>query len=321
MKMEDDLWNRKINKWRTEVRDYLDKTIHQSRLPAPLKEAIAYASTVPVASRWRAILALQVGETLGSDREACFAAATAIEALHCAALAADDLPCMDGAEERRGQATLHRRYNEAVALQTTLWLLGISRTLMIEAVIAAAKDDPHRRLAQSVALVSAKQQTTEDDLQMGQFLDMMGGSGRIATTVEEVARLKCARLFALAALAPACLPLTPQTGKCDRVAVLEEFGQTLGIAYQALDDLDDQQFDENCDTWNDAKGAHRLSFVAEFGRDGVAGKVGQLWQSGVACLRPLAEEGLDVAPLARIASAILKRDALRSDLREEARLI
>jgi geranylgeranyl pyrophosphate synthase len=320
MKTNDVLWDQKIDRWRTEVRDYLDRTIHQSRLPAPLKEAIAYASTVPAASRWRAILALQVGEILGSDRRACFIAATAIEALHCAALAADDLPCMDAAEERRGQATLHRRYNEAVALQSTLWLLGISRTLMIEAVIAAAKNDPHRRLAQSIALVSAKQQTTEDDLQMGQFLDMMGGSGRIVTTVEEVARLKCARLFALAALAPACLPLALQPGRCDRVAVLEEFGQTVGIAYQALDDLDDQQFDETCDTWNHAKGTHRLTFVAEFGRDGVAGRIGQLWQSGVDCLAPLAAEGLDVAPLARTASAILKRDGVRPDLREQAPL-
>jgi geranylgeranyl pyrophosphate synthase len=303
----------KIAFWRERVKECLDQTIESSPLPAPLKEAIRYGSTIPVASRWRAILVLQVGETLGSHEEACVLAASAVEALHCATLCVDDLPCMDDASERRGRPSLHRRFNEAVAIQAALWLLGISRTLVARAVkIAHDGGDPAQE-TESLSFLSELQQRTENELQLGQFTDMMGNLGRMKVDAEEVARLKCGGVFALSAQIAAWLS-TDLSDRRQRSRMLDEYGSAIGLAYQALDDLDDHRTDAVAESWGESAAVGRPTFVAQFGKEGTERLVDRYVGRARCALFPLAAEGMDCSPLDNLATLILRQTNVYSSV-------
>lgn len=287
--------------WRADVCDCLDAAVGSSGLPSPLQEAIRYGSTAPDASRWRALLVLEVARALGKDPAAALHAAAAVEALHCATLSIDDLPSMDDAAERRGVPAMHRRFNEAMAIQASLWLLGVSRTLMAAAV--AAKDGTSADIA---SRLSALQQQTENELQLGQFMDMMGSLGKAEIDVEQVARLKCGRLFALAAQAAAWLP--PQEGSAGEVAkALDIFGEEVGLAYQILDDLADVGEDDAAATWGGDGERGRPTVVGTHGLAEARQRIDACLERAAAALAPLASQGIDAQPLARIARTMLGR--------------
>ena len=86
-------------------------------LSPALEHAIAYVLDNP-GKQLRARLT-QASYLLLSDThdvERVHSAATAIEWLHCYSLIHDDLPAMDNDDLRRGQATLHKAFDEATAI-------------------------------------------------------------------------------------------------------------------------------------------------------------------------------------------------------------
>lgn len=287
---------------RAEVRHYLDAEIARSGLPGPLQEAIRYGSTAPEASRWRALLVMESGRVLGVPVPALLPAAAAVEALHCATLSIDDLPSMDDAAERRGLPAMHRRFNEAMAIQASLWLLGASRTLMAAAADAAGISiDKAARLA-------ALQQRVENELQLGQFMDMMGMIGKADVDVERIARLKCGRLFALAAQAAAwLLPSSNAAGitPADVTTALDTFGEEAGLAYQILDDLQDLGEDNAAATWSAGAERGRPTVVAKHGRAEADRLIRRCGDRFRAALAPLAAASIDCGPIERMAAIML----------------
>ena len=296
-----------IDAQREHVRVLLDTAIDEAAIPAPLRDAVRYGSTVPPASRWRAVLVLEVGRMLRADGDACLLAAAGVEALHCASLSVDDLPCMDDAEERRGRPAMHRRFNEALAIQAALWLLGLSRTLMARAAATAGRAPAAVDPLGVAGALAVLQQATEDALHQGQFLDMLGTLGRSGVDPEEVARLKCGRLFALATAVPAWLPQR-EAGTNRLAAMLDTFGEAIGIAYQIRDDLADTLEDGRAATWSDDAGG-RPTVVAASGRGAAAARIDDHLARALAMIAPLREEGFDIDPLARLATTLLGRTA------------
>ena len=301
----------RIDAWRLLVRERLDREIDAAVIPAPLRDAIRYGSTTAPASRWRAVLVLETGRVLGADPEACLRAAGAVEALHCATLSVDDLPCMDDAEKRRGRAAMHRRFNEALAIQASLWLLGLSRSLMARAAAGAGSAADAVDPLGACGRLATLQQATEDALHQGQFLDLLGTLGRAEVDPEEVARLKCGRLFALAAAVPAWLPQR-QPGTNLFGAALDAFGEALGIAYQIRDDLDDDAEDERAATWSVEDHRGRPTVVAAAGRSAAVGRIDHHLARAGAALAPLAAAGVDARPLVDLAARLLGRTADRA---------
>ena len=67
--------------------------------------------------RLRGFLVLESAALHGVDSEAsAMPVAAAIEALHAYSLVHDDLPCMDDDALRRGQPTVHVKWDEATAV-------------------------------------------------------------------------------------------------------------------------------------------------------------------------------------------------------------
>lgn len=290
--------------WRAQVRDFLDEEIDRSGLPLPLQEAIRYGSTAPEASRWRALLVLEVGCALGTPQRSLLPAAAGVEALHCATLSIDDLPSMDDATQRRGLPAMHRRFNEAMAIQASLWLLGASRTLMATAADAAGIS------VGAAARLSSFQQRVENELQLGQFMDMMGMLGKADVDVERIARLKCGRLFALAAGAAAWLlpeSSATVTPSASLAAALDSFGEEVGLAYQILDDLEDSCEDQAAAGWSTADERGRPTVVARHGRVEAARLVERCTERARTALAPLTGAGIDCDRIGRIAATMLER--------------
>ena len=66
--------------------------------------------------RVRGFLVIESAGLFGVAPEAAMPAAEAIEALHAYSLVHDDLPCMDDDDLRRGQPTVHVKWDEATAV-------------------------------------------------------------------------------------------------------------------------------------------------------------------------------------------------------------
>ena len=66
-------------------------------------------------------------------------AAGAIEALHAYSLVHDDLPCMDDDDLRRGQPTVHRKWDEATAVLAGDALQALAFQLIAQGVACEAR--------------------------------------------------------------------------------------------------------------------------------------------------------------------------------------
>ena len=68
------------------------------------------------AKRIRPTLVLEFSRLFGGSDAAACPLAAAVEMVHTYSLIHDDLPCMDDDDLRRGRATCHKVYGEAIAL-------------------------------------------------------------------------------------------------------------------------------------------------------------------------------------------------------------
>lgn len=83
----------------------------------PLLAAAMRHAVLPGGARVRPRLALRVAAACGAPQAPlAVAAAVAVELLHCASLAHDDLPIFDDAPMRRGRPSVHAAYGEPLAL-------------------------------------------------------------------------------------------------------------------------------------------------------------------------------------------------------------
>ena len=97
--------------------------------PARLHEAMRYGLFAG-GKRVRPALCLLAGELYGGDRDSLLPGAAALEMVHTFSLVHDDLPALDDDDLRRGQPTVHRRYDEATALLVGDGLLTLAMTVL-----------------------------------------------------------------------------------------------------------------------------------------------------------------------------------------------
>jgi geranylgeranyl diphosphate synthase type II len=218
--------------------------------PAILHRAMRYAVFGP-GKRLRPALVLAACGAAGGREKDALPGAAAVELVHTYSLVHDDLPCMDDDELRRGRPTCHKAFGEATAVLAGDALL----TLAFEWVARESRDAEAAR--SSVAVLSR----AAGSLGMvgGQQLDLLGerelpSEARTAA----IHRLKTAELMAasleLGAVAAGAPPPLREG--------LAEFGRTIGLAFQIVDDCLDA-----------TSTSEQLGKSA--GRDAVAGK--QTW--------------------------------------------
>lgn len=196
-------------------------------------EAMRYAA-LGGGKRLRPFLVIETTRMLGGDLENARTVGCALECLHVYSLVHDDLPCMDDDDLRRGKPTVHRAYNEAVAV-----LAGDG--LLTQAFALLGSEDAH-----SDPLVRA--QLVCDLAQKGGVSGMIGGQV-IDITVSEterdedlITRLQAMKTGALIDFAVRAGGLISGADKSTLTA-LSAYARDMGLAFQIQDDILDVEGD------------------------------------------------------------------------------
>jgi geranylgeranyl diphosphate synthase, type II len=189
--------------------------------PPLLLAAIRYA-VFPGGARIRPRLCLAVARACSpQDLPLASAAAAAIELLHCASLVHDDLPCFDDAATRRGRPSVHRAFDERIAVLTGDALIVLAFQSLAVAGAAAPS-----RLAKLIAVI-ARGVGTPAGIIAGQAWEC-----EPQVSLASYQRAKTGALFAAATAAGAC------AAGYDGEA-WHSLGERLGEAYQIADDIGD----------------------------------------------------------------------------------
>jgi len=188
-----------------------------------LDTRLAPAERAP-GKRLRPALCLLVADTLGNGWKAALPAAVALELVHNFSLVHDDIE--DHSPLRRYRPTVWARWGVAQGINA-----GDALLVLAEQAVAEAEDmEPAMAIEALRVLNRACRGLCE-----GQYLDLLWeneASISVAQYLEMIER-KAARLFACAAqLGALC---AGETMDAQRQAAL--FGSSLGMAFQALDDL------------------------------------------------------------------------------------
>ncbi len=200
-----------------ELRVLVEEALEQLELWPQLagqRESARYALVEMGGKRIRPVISLAVGEALEAPPEQVMPSALALELAHNFSLVHDDLPSLDGDEERRGKPSVWAAYGEGKAV-----LAG-------DALLAEAF-----RLACSYSTPQVARELAEATLGMigGQYLDTMEPDADI----EAVHRLKTGCLF----YASVAMPLWAVGLPAEEQAPWRSFGDELGLLFQIVDDI------------------------------------------------------------------------------------
>jgi farnesyl diphosphate synthase len=235
-----------------------------AHLDGPLPDAMRYA--VSGGKALRAFLVMEGARLHGFDGTQSAPAAAAIEALHAYSLVHDDLPCMDDDDLRRGQPTVHKKWDEAIAV-----LAGDAlQTLAFELVTqtdCAIKD----RLILSTTLAQA---AGIRGMVGGQAMDIAAETADTPLTLDQIITLQKGKTGALISWSAMAGPR--MAGKADDP--MQTYGDCLGLAFQIADDVLD--IEGNADEVGKAVGkdaaAGKATFVSLLGLDGAKTRAAQL---------------------------------------------
>ncbi|MCB9777809.1 MAG: polyprenyl synthetase family protein [Alphaproteobacteria bacterium] len=187
--------------------------------------------------RIRPLLTRAAGEAVaGADApiDALLAAGAAVELVHTYSLVHDDLPAMDDDDERRGQPTVHRAYDEATAV-----LVGDALLTEAFAVLAAAPASDAARVAMVAELARA---AGHIGMIGGQAADIAWTGGDVDALVT-VHRGKTGALIRAATL----LGGIAAGASAVQLAQLTTYGEAVGLAFQLADDVLDEDEDAGDD--------------------------------------------------------------------------
>jgi len=171
--------------------------------------------------RLRAVLALSAAEAEGHSLSVAMPAALGVELFHNFTLMHDDI--MDEAPKRRGQDTVHTKWDESTAILSGDAMYTLAHIAFLE-LNAEALPRALELFNQTALEVCLGQQSdmafeTRQDVSVEEYLEMI----RLKTSVLVAASL------GVGAIAAGATP--------ERTAIWVEMGEQLGLAFQMQDDL------------------------------------------------------------------------------------
>ncbi|GGD50416.1 polyprenyl synthetase family protein [Erythrobacter arachoides] len=266
---------------------------------ATLVEAMRYAA-IGGGKRVRPMLLVTVAEMYGAERDAAVLAGCALEAIHVYSLIHDDLPCMDDDDTRHGKPTLHKQYDEAIAV-----LAGDSLHALAFEILASqhVSTDPVIRADLVHALASA---SGHNGMAGGQVMDIAAesaGADFDLHTVTRLQQLKTGALLGASVEMGAILARVPE----DQRGHLRAYARDIGLAFQIADDLLDEEGDEALAgkaLRKDAE-AGKATFVSLMGVEDARAQAHALSEQAIGHLVQYGEEADLLRALARF---IVERD-------------
>ncbi len=237
-------WGEYRNRANQQLEEFFTQT--QKKQTGALEQAMRY-STQGGGKRFRAMLVYASGHCFGATFEALDCPAAALELIHAYSLIHDDLPAMDDDDTRRGQASCHIQYDEATAI-----LAGDAlQTLAFELL---AQPNEHASADRTLKMIQVLAQAAgAAGMVGGQALDMLEtGKPLGQDALQNIHERKTGALIR-AALTIGALAAKSVSKK--ELALIDQYGRDLGLAFQVVDDILDQT--QNSEQLGKPSGADR----------------------------------------------------------------
>lgn len=209
---------------------------HVDHVLAPLGDtdvvkAMRYA--MQGGKRLRAFLVLESAKLFDIPQTQAIWPASAIEAVHAYSLVHDDLPCMDDDDLRRGQPTVHVKWNDGIAVLAgdALQTIGFEWCLSEQTSPLA---EVRASLAQGLAKAAGAQ-----GMVLGQALDIAAETAETPLTLEEITHLQQGKTGALIAWSATAGAVMAQQA----TDPLAAYARAIGLAFQIADDILDVEGD------------------------------------------------------------------------------
>lgn len=231
-----------VSDYLRDKRALVERTLDQN-LPSPdtepriIHEAMRYA-VLGGGKRIRPVLAIAAAEAVGARIEPLLVPFAALELIHTYSLVHDDLPALDDDELRRGRKTTHVVFGEAMGILAGDALLTEAFSWLARPVEGV---EAQRQLR---AIATVSQAVDSTGMIGGQVADLeatgqsaAAGSAEALDRLQFIHRNKTGKLLAGSVLLGGILG----GGNEQQLAALAHYGTTLGLAFQIVDDLLDQE--------------------------------------------------------------------------------
>ena len=241
----------------------------------------------------RAFLVHEGAGLHGVPAEVAMSGAEAIECIHAYSLVHDDLPCMDDDDLRRGQPTVHRKWDEATAV-----LAGDALQALAFEAVSEAGLTVESRLIMVRTLAEA---AGVGGMVGGQAMDIAAETAGQALSLDEITVLQAGKTGAL--ITWACCAGPRMAGEDD--AALRAYGDALGLAFQIADDVLDVEGDAaavgKAVRKDDAAG--KATFVSLLGLEAAKRRAADLVELACEALNPYGDRADSLRDAARFVIA------------------
>lgn len=243
-------------------------------LGAPLKYAVVGGKAL------RGFFACESARLHGLTYDDASAVATAIECIHAYSLVHDDMPCMDDDALRRGQPTVHKKWDEATAV-----LVGDALQAFAFEEVIRFDGAAEARLEMSQSLAKA---AGAEGMVGGQALDIAAETAAKPLTLEQIIELQAGKTGAL--LTWSCVA-GPRMVQAD-TKPLQSYGDKIGLAFQIADDILDVEGDasEVGKATQKDEAAGKATFVSLLGLDEAKRRAQALVDEACDALSPYGED-------------------------------
>ena len=281
------MFKARLSEVQTAVQTALDEAV--ARQPeGPLRAPMHYA--LQGGKRLRAFLVLESAALFDLPQSQAMPAAAAVEALHAFSLVHDDMPCMDDDDLRRGQPTVHVKWDDATAVLAGDALQTLAFELCCDPVLGA----PDRRIALVQALATA---SGAAGMCHGQALDIAAETVKTPLTLDQIIALQAGKtgaLISFSARAGAILAGADETA-------LRIYSDAVGLAFQIADDILDVTGDEAATGKRVGKdaGAGKATFVSLLGLQGAQTRAAELIETASDALSDYGDRAENLRDAAR----------------------
>ena len=218
----------------------LQSSIERMGEKSDLRDACEYALTNG-GKRLRPLIVMMVADALGHGLDVS-AASLGVEYFHTASLIADDLPCMDNDDERRSRPSLHKAFEEGVALLASYSLISAGYEALYRNG-QLMKKHPQFGTGSDKATVLSLEAVTECagilGATNGQFLDLYPPDQSLETILK-IIHQKTVTLFQISF----ALGWLFGGGDPANIEQVKKCAGHMGMAFQIADDLQDDLQDE-----------------------------------------------------------------------------
>lgn len=210
-----------------------------------MPEEVGYQKTIMEAmnyslssggKRLRPVLTLEACRIVGGDTDNAIPFAAAIEMIHTYSLIHDDLPALDNDDLRRGRATNHKVFGEAMAILAGDALLNFAYETMLKESIG--KENPERYLGATYEIAKG---AGIYGMVGGQVVDVQSENMQIPKE-----KLDYIHENKTAAMMVGCMRAGAAIGGADekQMELITDYANKIGLAFQIVDDILDIVGDE-----------------------------------------------------------------------------